>query len=247
MKTLSTLSFIALSSALFSPLASAATTITGIGDGSAFTVNGTASVAAGEITLTTDPGGTQAGTAYATAKQDITSFTTSFRYRHTGSNPADGWTFAIQNDAVTKVGGSAGGHGYSGTSSSVAVSFNINGDDSSSAGSNGNKTALLATAALAPTNILTDADITVNYDGTTLSWTVTNHNDALQTQTRMVDVDIETVVGASTAWIGFTGGTGGRDANQVVSDFSYTTPVPEPSGALLLGLTGIFGLARRRR
>ncbi len=247
MKTLSTLSLIALSGSLFSPLASAATTITGIGDGTAFSINGSATVAAGEITLTTDPGLNQAGTAYATAKQDITSFTTSFRYRHTGTNPADGWTFAIQNDAVNKVGGTAGGNGYSGTSSSVAVSFNINGNDSSGAGTNGNRTNLLGYADLALTNILTDADITVNYDGTTLSWTVTNHNDALQTQTRMVDVDIETVVGASTAWIGFTGGTGGRDANQVVSDFSYTTPVPEPSGALLLGLTGILAFARRRR
>ncbi|MEM7316690.1 MAG: PEP-CTERM sorting domain-containing protein, partial [Planctomycetota bacterium] len=58
-------------------------------------------------------------------------------------------------------------------------------------------------------------------------------------------VDIQGTVGADTAWIGFTGSTGGGTSDQVLSNFHYNV-VPEPSSALLLG-AALLPLARRRR
>jgi hypothetical protein len=51
----------------------------------------------------------------------------------------------------------------------------------------------------------------------------------------------------STMYVGFTGGTGGTDADQRITSFSLTSAVPEPETyAMLLAGLGI-GLAARRR
>lgn len=227
-----------------------AATIAGFGDGSAFTINtngtGTnASITAGTLTLTTAENN-EARSVYATAKQDITNFTTTFRYQNGNAGAgADGFVFTIQNAGINALGGPGGNLAYNSLGTSVAVAFRIFGDDKTSVGSNGNTSNLLANLDTTPVNLLNLADITIAYNGTNLSYTVTNPNNVLQTFTRNVNVDIPAIVGANTAFIGFTGSTGGENATQTLSNFNFTS-IPEPSAALL-GAVGAMALLLRRR
>lgn len=235
-----------------------AATIAGFGDGTGFTLNKNAngvdsSITDGTLTLTTATTN-QARSVFANDKQDITSFTTTFRYQNgSPGGGADGFVFTVQNAGINALGSSGGSRGYrtdgGGTQnvgSSVNVAFNIFNSDATSVGSNGAFGNLLASANTVPTNLLNLADIAISYDGTTLSFTVTNPNDVTQTISRNVNVDIASIVGADTAFIGFTGGTGGTSAVQTLSNFNFTSPIPEPSTAVL-GFLGAGLLIRRKR
>jgi hypothetical protein len=60
------------------------------------------------------------------------------------------------------------------------------------------------------------------YDGTTLTMTITDTVTAA-TYTTSWTVNIPSIVGASTAYVGFTGGTGGLVATQNVLTWTYTS------------------------
>jgi hypothetical protein len=65
------------------------------------------------------------------------------------------------------------------------------------------------------------------YDGTNLTMTITDASNTALTFTQAWPVDIPTTVGGSngpsnTAFVGFTGGTGGYTANQSVLSWTYT-------------------------
>jgi hypothetical protein len=64
-------------------------------------------------------------------------------------------------------------------------------------------------------------DVAMAYDGTTLTVTIT---DTVTTATakQSYTVDIPTLVGGSTAFVGFTGATGGRTATQDILSWTYT-------------------------
>src|SRR6201996_3385357 len=70
----------------------------------------------------------------------------------------------------------------------------------------------------------------VTYDGTTLSMTlldlVTNKSFVL-TQA----INIPQIVGANTAYVGFTGSTGGLSAIQKILTWTYATQAPSPATA----------------
>lgn len=228
----------------------AAASISGFGGGTGWTANSGPTFSGDSLTLTT-AATNQGRSAYFNTKQDITSFTASFSYQHdpttSSNNPADGITFVVQNAGLNALGGTGGSKGYAGTfPTSVAIILDVNGNDGTSAGTNGSLTSLLPRADLPVTTLLTQADITVTYDGTTLKYTVTNPANTAQTSTRSVAVNIPSVVGASTAYVGFTGGTGGRFTTQTVSNFSF---VPEPGSmglTLAVAATGLLRRSRRR-
>ena len=65
----------------------------------------------------------------------------------------------------------------------------------------------------------------VTYNGTTLAWTITDATTA-KTFSTSASVNIPSTVGGNSAYIGFTGGTGGSTATQEILTWTYTPGSP---------------------
>jgi hypothetical protein len=183
----------------------------------------------------------QAGSAFEVQRVGVRGFTTSFQVRlHEGTqpNPADGFTFTIQTNSPTALGGGGGSLGYQGIPNSVAIKFDVfdnQGETANSTGLffNGDFPGLPQSAgevsiALDPNNVnlrsQSTKTITLSYDGTTLTETIhdpdpgkTNNGDFTTSYT----VDLAGRLGADTAFVGFTGGTGGLFSLQDMLNWQY--------------------------
>src|SRR5262249_14445673 len=153
-------------------------------------------------------------------------------------NPADGFTFILETNSPTALGGGGGALGYQGIPNSVAIKFDVfdnQGETANSTGLffNGDFPGLPQRAgevsiALDPNNVnlrsKSTKTITLTYDGTTLTETIhdpdpgkTNNGDFTTSYT----LDIARMLGADTAFVGFTGGTGGLFSLQDVLNWQY--------------------------
>ena len=63
-------------------------------------------------------------------------------------------------------------------------------------------------------------DAHITYDGTTLNLTITDLV-TMATCTQPFTINIPATVGGSTAYVGFTGGTGGYGSTQQILSWSY--------------------------
>ena len=165
---------------------------------------------------------------------NVQTFTTDFSIQITpGTNPtADGMTFTIQNAGLNAVGPGGGSLGYgwngSGVTTSVAVKFDLY----NSAGEGPNSTGIFTNAAfpsvpaidLTPSGIDLHSGRVLNvhmtYDGTNLAMTITD-NVVNKTFTTSWPINIPATVGGSTAFVGFTAGTGGNTAIQEILNWTY--------------------------
>ena len=159
---------------------------------------------------------------------------------------ADGMTFTIQGVAATAVGGTGGGLGFAGTTKSVAIKFDLydnagEGPNSTGLYMNGVQPNAVNSINLAGTGIDLHSghafNVSMSYNGTTLTVTITD-TVTLATATQNYTVDIPTIVGGNTAFVGFTGGTGGLTAVQQVLNWTYSnTTIPAaptaPTGLLV--------------
>lgn len=68
-------------------------------------------------------------------------------------------------------------------------------------------------------------NVHMTYDGTTLTWTVTDPT-AGKSFTTSAAVNIPSFVGGNTAFVGFTAGTGGATATQEIISWTYTPGTP---------------------
>ena len=222
----------------------------GVGLGAGFTagtmaLNGSAALNGTRLRLT-DGGGMEASAAWYNSSVNIQQFTTSFSFQLSpGSNPtADGFTFAIQGNNTAALGAYGGGLGYAGgalSQKSVAIKFDLY----DNAGEGVNSTGLFTNGA-SPTTPSVDLsgsgidlhsgdvmNVQINYDGTNLSMTITDPT-ANATFTHAWPVNISSLVGANTAFAGFTAGTGGLTAIQDIINWTFTpgasVPVPPPGG-----------------
>src|SRR5262249_35199018 len=206
----------------------------------------------------------QAGSALELQRVGIRGFTTSFQVRlHEGTqpNPADGFTFTIEANSPTALGGGGGALGYQGIPNSVAIKFDVfdnQGETANSTGLffNGDFPALPQTAgevniALDPANVNLRSQsvktITLTYNGTTLTETIhdptpgqTNNGDFSTTYT----VDIAGKVGADTAFAGFTGGTGGLFSFQDVLNWTYSEQEANLPPRSPINLQGVSAVPR---
>jgi len=188
----------------------------------------------------TDGGATEAGSGFYTTPLTVQSFTTDFSFQLTNPN-ADGMTFVIQSLGTTALGPTGGGLGYgpdtpggtAGIPSSVAVKFDLY----NNAGEGTNSTGLYTDGA-SPTTPATTLGGNVNlhsgdvfnvhitYNGTTLTMTITDASTPADTFTTSWTVNIPGTVGANTAYVGFTGGTGGQTATQDILTWTFTSGAP---------------------
>jgi hypothetical protein len=192
------------------------------------------------LALTSASGGTQAGSFFYGTPVNVQAFTNDFSFQLTTPN-ADGFTFTIQNNAATALGPSGGGLGYGpdntggapGIGKSVAVKFDLYNNAGEGVDSTGEYT-----NGASPTTPFTDMtssgvnlhsgdvmSVHMTYDGTTLSMTITDATAGKSFSTSW-PVNIPTVVGASTAYVGFTGGTGGSTATQEIITWNYAVGTP---------------------
>jgi hypothetical protein len=172
------------------------------------------------LQMTANLGSTER-TAFLNTKQNIASFQASFIYTMvTAAGGADGVAFCIQNSAVNVQGGAGGGLGVSGITPSVELDLNIYAPNTRGIefGQNGAVNtpfiSLLPNIGIGDNNDPVRVDL--NYNGTVMAIKFTDTTTAAIFTTNWT-VNIPTVVGASTAWVGFTGADGGVNSTQNIS------------------------------
>ncbi len=175
----------------------------------------------------TDGGFYEAGSAFYATPVNVQAFTTDFAFQL--SNPAaDGMSFTIQNVGPSALGGTGGGLGYASIAHSVAIKFDLHDNGGEGANSTGLYTGGISPTVpainLAGTGIdLHSGDrmrVHITYDGTNLSLTLTDELTSA-TWSNSWPINIPSAVGGSTAYVGFTGGTGSTSANQEVTFWTY--------------------------
>lgn len=208
------------------------------------------------------------------------SFSTFFAFRITGSGGlgdgdgpgADGLTFAIQPNSNT-AGGAGAGIGYGGIPNSIAIEFDTFENFELPSDTNGNHIGIDQNGSVDSLQVVEIATrlndgmtkyAWIDYNGTTLEvrFSQTNSRPAAPVLSRQIDLD--TIVGGTQAFIGFTSATGSGFGNHDIlqwrleSEFNPISgppsvppqPVPASSpfglmlGALSLALLGLWRIRR---
>jgi hypothetical protein len=185
----------------------------------------------------------EAGSAFYTTPVNIQAFTTDFSFEFV--NPvADGFTFTVQNEGPYALGGFGESLGYAGIGKSVALKFGLRNDLTHTEESS---TGLYLNGALPtePEVVLTGGidlhsidyplsfpqgsnagdvfSAHIVYDGTNLALTLTDTVTG-QVFTHAFPVNIPATVGGTTAYVGFTAGTGAETATQYIESWTFTNP-----------------------
>ena len=187
----------------------------------------------------TDGGNSEAGSIFGKAKLPTTAFTTSFVLRDLPINAggADSLSFVLQNDprGAAALGGGGGDGGYGGIANSIAIKFDLWTDGTHAPATglflNGQSPHSHNTQDVAITggiNLLSGdpIQVTLTYNGTTLTLAM---RDTVTGQSFTYDwlVNLAQVLGGTSAYAGFTAGTGGASAVQDIQSWTYTpTAVP---------------------
>jgi hypothetical protein len=216
----------------------------GFASNSDLQANGSATFTGGVARLT-DGGVGEAGTIFSDQKTDIRSFTTTFTFLMLDPM-ADGMTFIIQTNSPNAIGFPGGGLAYGsdtpggpqGIPHSVAIKFDLfdnagEGIDSTGIFFNGDSPTVPTPSGAAEgeqtidmTGIINlhSGDVfqaTLTLSGNTLTETITDtvtHAMFITSYT----VNIASVIGADTAFVGFGGGTGGLTTVADVQTWKFT-------------------------
>ena len=208
------------------------------------TMNGSVKASNDSRMQLTDGGLNEAGSVFWNTPINIQAFTSVFTFQ-LSSAQANGFTFTIQNNSPTALGGDSAGLGYQNIPNSVAIKFNFynynnEGSDSTGFYTNG-EAPVTPTVDISPSGIQLNSDdgitATVTYDGTTLTL---NLLDGVTGDkfTYSQAINIPQTVGANTAYVGFTGGSGGLSASQKLTSWTYTTQALPPAFTPAAGTYG---------
>ncbi len=216
-----------------------------------------ASVEDNAITITT--GTRQFRNVWLNDRQNIESFTASFRYQSEGSNTGMGASFIVHNDpdganALSDGVGNGFGPpnlGFGGIDSSLGVLFALGNNRSASTGVLRDGRFGSGLTAIAPSASGDGFDVTVSYENARLSLLVDDGANTPFSQTLIVP-DLAIALGSNEAYIGF-GASAGNFAGtqpQRISNFRFqsgTVAIPEPSaGVAMLVLGSFVGCWRKR-
>jgi hypothetical protein len=177
------------------------------------------------LTMTTNVG-SEAGSAIYNTPVGYQNFTAEFTYSDTqGNPPADGIAFMLENDSrgTKALGGAGGSLGYAGITPSFAVELNVYQGSSTGDATNGGTR--LNNQSTGSVNLSSGDRINVvlSYQSSTqalresLVDTVTGDFYS----TSYTGINLSSILGSNTAYIGFTGGTGGAESLQTISNFGY--------------------------
>jgi fibronectin type 3 domain-containing protein len=212
------------------------------------TYNGSAAIS-GTLAQLTNGGGNEAGSFFSTNPVVITEFKTLFSFQLlNGSNPsADGFTFCIEGSGNTALGAAGGGLGYQNITPSVAVKFDLysnagEGVDSTGLYTNGAAPFNVGSIDLSGTGIdLHSQDVfnvSMTYDGASLKVTITDASTGASTsQSYSINIP-QTLNNSNSAYVGFTGGTGGLTATQNIQTWTITTAPAAPSNLVATAASG---------
>jgi hypothetical protein len=199
------------------------------------------------IARLTDGRGGQAGSIFTNSRLLDNVWTTTFLLRDTDvNNRADSLSFVMQNDSrgAKALGNGGGDGGYGGIQNSIAIKFDlwthgthvpstglfING---ASPAGNVNRDIPLAPIVLAnPGQAGNPLRVTLTFNGTTLTETVVDTvTGAMFTHDYLVN--IPQIIGSTTAYVGFTGGTGGASAIQDILSWTGQFPAVQPAATYI--------------
>jgi len=203
--------------------------------GSGFTVgalvlNGNAQLN-GSVLELTDGAMDENSSAWYATRVNVQSFVNDFTFQVTPGITADGFTFALQANNTAAIGVGGGGLGYGpvlvgdpgGIPKSLAIKFDLynnlgEGINSTGLYLNGVSPSIPADDLTASGIDLHSGDIFgvhMTYDGTTLALTITDTvTHAMFTKNYVVDIPNTLGTNVTTAYAGFTAGTGGVSATQ---------------------------------
>lgn len=183
----------------------------------------------GDVLTLTTPANSEASSYWFTTPQNVTNFVASFTYTDVSGGGADGIVFGLQNMGTNALGGGGGALGFGGITTGAGDAFNIYGGNSGS-GTQYN-TSFTGGPALTPTTPTVDItsknpiNVTLSYRQADNAMVETLHDTVTNATLTKVyrNIDISAAVGGNTALIGFTGGTGGVNAQQTITNFNFTT------------------------
>lgn len=201
------------------------------------TINGSGTINGSRLRLTDGGTGETTTTWYATPL-NVQRFTQDFNIQLTNA-VGDGMTFTIQNTGLAVIGPGGAGLGYGagmpngnpGVGASVAIKLDLynnygEGSDSTGIYTEGASPTIPAVDMSSSGVDLHNGDelnVHMTYDGSTLTMTVTDMV-TYKTFTQAWPIDIPTVVGGNTAYLGFTGASGGATAIQDVLSWTFVSP-----------------------
>jgi hypothetical protein len=217
------------------------------GSSGALVYNGNAKIVNNRAELT-DGGSNENSTVFSASAQNIQRFSTQFTFQLSSAS-GEGFTFIIQNGAPTALGNGGGDLGFGGLNNSVAIKFDIvsdngEGNDSTGLYTNGSDPYSPDTD-LSGNNIqLASGDVMqvqLTYDGTTLTETITD-TVTNATQTLTYTVNIPSIVGGNTAYVGFGGSTSSLTAVQDILTWTFAPlPTSAPAAPSKLSATAVSG------
>jgi hypothetical protein len=194
-----------------------------------FDLNGSAALVGTSLQLT-NGGYAEAGSAWYAKPVSVNGFTTDFDFQ-LPSAEADGFTFTIQNSSrgIYAKGGNGSGLGYQTINDSVAVAFNLYESGATNAESVGVYTGGASPQGGAVNLLGTGINlhsgdafhIHMVYSGNTLTVTLTDKMTSA-TVTENFSVNIQSNIGGNSAYVGFTGSTGGLTSVQNILGWSFS-------------------------
>lgn len=185
----------------------------------------------------TDTNGGESRSSFFPDPLYVGAFDASFTYQTPSRGGADGMAFCIQNDprGPSALGGGGGSLGVSGITPSVELELNLytgnteqigytllTDGQTGAGGANGNY------SSTAPVSISSGDPININiyYANGVASITFTDAVASTSFSTSYA-INIPSVVGGDTAYVGFTGADGGVSSFQIITNFSFVSLATE--------------------
>ena len=207
------------------------------GNGAGWTLNTittNAPIVNNVLTLT-DGGLGEARSCFLNNPVSITSFTASYTYQDIGGGGADGAAFVFQNSpsGPAAIGGAGGGLGYAGIAPSAALEMNIYAGSTPGIAFRVNGATGGPYSSTAPVSLPSGHPInfSITYDGATVVLSMTDTVAATSFTTNYT-ADLSSIVGGNTAYIGFTGASGGVASFEQISNFVFANQVHQRAGSL---------------